>query len=430
MTTHKRAAATTWEVHAREQVIDAARDIALKDFQGAGTGPGASSPAFAALARAGSKLWLDTGDLVAASKLWSAELSALTTNNTLVNKVVQKGAMDDELLNATRQLRDRVPGLSEDDLVLELSFVANARVSLGLVQKLGAQVSVELHPSLGHDIEATLLFARRYYALCPECFIIKVPLTPDGFLAVRRLGREGIPVNYTIGFSARQNYLAARFSRPRYVNVFLGRLNAVITDNRLGDGINVGEKATLASQRAVLEARKAESTHPTMQIAASIRSGRQVADLVGVDVLTIPPEAAQEYLELNIDLDSVRSRVNDDPEVHFADGKSAHEVGAAVLWEVGPQVREVASALSSAKTDDWRGADLVQFAEDHGLRDLFHRWKPEETAEIRTKGKIPELARWQGNVALDELMSMAALQSFAADQQALDDRLRGLVARA
>ncbi|KPJ62176.1 hypothetical protein AMK68_05235 [candidate division KD3-62 bacterium DG_56] len=402
----------------------------MKDFQGVGTGPGASNPAFAAVAGTGSRLWLDTGDLAAARNLWSAELSALTTNNTLVNKVVQTGALDHDLLSAARELRDRVPSLSENDVVLELSFIANARVSLKLVEDLGAQVSVELHPSVGDDIEGTMLFARRYHALCPERFVIKVPLTPDGFLATRRLSRQGIPVNYTIGFSARQNYLATYFSRPRYVNVFLGRLNSVIADNGLGDGINVGEKATLASQRAVLEARSAESTHPTMQIAASIRNGQQVADLAGVDVLTIPPEAAQQYLELDVDLDSIRSRVNEDPEVRFADDKSAEEVGASVLWEVGPGIREVTSALSSVRTDDWRGAELVQFVEDHGVRDLFYHWQPEEIAEIWAQGKIPELARWQSKVALDTLMSMAALQSFAADQQALDDRLRGLITKA
>jgi transaldolase len=430
VTASKRAPAAKWELHSHDEVIAAARDIALKGFAGVGSPSAESSPMLAAVTRAGSELWLDTGDLAAASALWATEVSALTTNNTLVNKVIQIGALDDDLLAAARALRQRVPDLSDDDLILELGFVANARVSLGLVQHLGAQVSVELHPSLGDDIDGTLLFARRYYSLCPERFIIKVPMAPDGFLAVRRLSQEGIPVNYTIGFSARQNYLAARLSRPRYVNVFLGRLNSVIADNGVGDGVNVGEKATLASQRAVLEVRGPESGHPTRQIAASIRSGQQVAELAGVDVITAPPEAVKAYLELGIDPHQVRSHVDDDPGVRFAGGKSAHEVGADVLWEIGPQVRESAAALASLNTDRWRGEDLVAFAEGHALGDLFHRWTPEEIAEVRAKGKIPELSRWQGKVALDALMTMAALQSFAADQQALDDRLRSIAGKA
>jgi transaldolase len=360
----------------------------------------------------------------------SVEVTALTTNNTLVNKVIQTGALDDELLAAARELRRRAPDLTGDDLVLELGFVANARVSLDLVEQLGTRVSVELHPSVGDDIEGTLLFARRYYALCPERFIIKVPLTPDGFLAVRRLGEEGIPVNYTLGFSARQNYLAANLSRPHYVNVFLGRLNSVVADNGLGDGKNVGEKATLASQRAIAETREAHPGHPTRQIAASVRSGQQLVDLAGVDVITAPPEAVQEYLDMTINPAQIRSRIDQDPQVEFAGGKGAEDVGASVLWELTAQIREVAAALSAVKTGEWRGEDLVRFAEDHGVRDLFHRWSKEELAEVRDKGKIPDVSRWQGKVALDTLMTMAALQSFTADQEALDKRLRGLIAKA
>jgi transaldolase len=430
MTRHEESTMTIPDVHARDQVVEAAREIALQGFARPGQGTPESDPALAAVVRAGSELWLDTGDLSAAMPLWSVETTALTTNNTLVNKVIQAGALDGDLLSAAREMRSRAPDLSDDDLVLELGFIANARVSLGLVQNLGAQVSVELHPAVGDDIEGTLLFARRYYALCPQRFVIKVPLTPDGFLAVRRLGEEGIPVNFTLGFSARQNHLAAHLSRPRYVNVFLGRLNSVIADNKLGDGRNVGEKATLASQRTVLEARRADRHHPTRQIAASIRSGQQLVDLAGVDVITAPPEAVKGYLDLNVDPRDIRSRVDEDPQVAFAGGKTAQQVGAAALWEVGAEVREVAAALASVNTDDWHGDDLIRFTEDHGLRDLFHRWSPAEIAEVRAKGKIPQWARWQGKVALDTLMTVAALQSFTADQEALDDRLRGLIARA
>ena len=74
---------------------------------------------------------------------------------------------------------------------------------------------------------------------------IKIPLTPEGYLAVRILRKEGMPINFTLGFSARQNYLAARLSNPNYVNVFLGRLNQVVIENSVGGGELVGEKVTL-----------------------------------------------------------------------------------------------------------------------------------------------------------------------------------------
>ena len=59
---------------------------------------------------------------------------------------------------------------------------------------------------------------------------------------LRRLRERGIDVNLTLGFSARQNLFATEIARPNYVNVFLGRLNAVVADNELGSGENVGER--------------------------------------------------------------------------------------------------------------------------------------------------------------------------------------------
>ncbi len=53
-----------------------------------------SSPLWAAVAKTGTALWLDTGDVDAAKELWAREFTALTTNNTLLNKEVQKGIYD------------------------------------------------------------------------------------------------------------------------------------------------------------------------------------------------------------------------------------------------------------------------------------------------------------------------------------------------
>src|SRR5262245_9626465 len=60
----------------------------------------ASDPALARLRQLGTQLWLDTGNLEEAATLWRRELSALTTNNTLANQVVQTGLMDDVIQNA------------------------------------------------------------------------------------------------------------------------------------------------------------------------------------------------------------------------------------------------------------------------------------------------------------------------------------------
>ena len=46
-----------------------------------------SSDLWAAVAKTGTSLWLDTGDIEAAQALWTQNFVALTTNNTLLNNL-------------------------------------------------------------------------------------------------------------------------------------------------------------------------------------------------------------------------------------------------------------------------------------------------------------------------------------------------------
>ena len=57
-----------------------------------------SNAGLAKLKALGTQTWLDTGNLEEAAKLWKSEMTALTTNNTLANQVVQTGIMDDLLI--------------------------------------------------------------------------------------------------------------------------------------------------------------------------------------------------------------------------------------------------------------------------------------------------------------------------------------------
>jgi len=180
----------------------------------------------------GTELWLDTGSLEDSGKLWVQEFTALTTNNTLLNKEVQKGIYDD-LIGEANNLLSKYE-LSERERILEIAFILNAKHGLRLVETYDAFVSVEEHTDLAHNLDEAVRYAQRYHEICPERFIIKIPFTPAGLLATRKLAAQGIPVNHTLGFAARQNYVIARIGQPQFVNVFLGRLNSFVADNDLG----------------------------------------------------------------------------------------------------------------------------------------------------------------------------------------------------
>ena len=81
------------------------------------------------LQAAGTALWLDTGDVDAISELWAKEFVALTTNNTLLNKEVQKGIYDELVPKAARIVRDAEPALSDELLVQEISETVPLSIS-------------------------------------------------------------------------------------------------------------------------------------------------------------------------------------------------------------------------------------------------------------------------------------------------------------
>ena len=385
-----------------------------------------SDPTMARFKETGTELWVDTGDLEKAQSIWKSEFTALTTNNTLANQVVQTGVMDEVIHQTISQLNEVASDLTEEERVTEVGFVINCRIALRLVRAFKTKVSIELHPSMSRNIERTLDYARRYYRVCPEYFIVKIPLTPEGYLSVRTLRKEGMPINFTLGFSARQNYLAARMSNPDFVNVFLGRLNQVVSENSVGGGDLVGEKVTLATQEALLRARKQYPEVATRLIGASIRSGEQVAFLAGLDVMTIPPSAMEEFLKMKHPVGTMSSNIGKDinPGIDFS---NPHGLRFQKLWEVPDAfVQFVDDLLASTTLDTMTGGEMESFCRERNV-DLFYPFSPEELKKIFDLGKIPRLDEWSQEVALDDLMTQSALQSFSKDQAALDDRIRSFL---
>jgi transaldolase len=380
---------------------------------------------WAQLHNTGSQLWLDTGDMDAIDKLWTAEFTALTTNNTLLNKEVQKGLYDHLIAKSSTMFSDLPPKRR----IIEVAFILNAWHAMRLARRYNANVSVELHTDAAFDIEATLHYARRFYHIDPRHFIIKVPLTPHGLISPRQLREENIPVNFTLGFSARQNFIATSFAKPSFVNVFLGRLNAYVAENDLGDGSMIGEKATVESQKIVSETARSTGAQ-TRQIAASMRESRQVALLAGIDVLTMASKVA---LDARNSFSGVwESCRNKNFYAAISKDIPSQQVRIEKLWDISGAEKKFAEAINDSLPRS--PEELVESAHAAGVHDLFLRLDEDQQRAIADDGKIPSHKRWQdyiakGEAAIDSLLNAAGLASFTADQAKLDARIEDVIGK-
>jgi len=369
----------------------------------------------------GTELWLDTGDMKEAEKNWSAEMTALTTNNTLVNKEIQKGIYDSFISDAKEIVKHLTPG----EQIIEIAFILNARHGLRLAKKFGAMVSVELHTDIAHDIDATVNYGLRYFEISPDHFLVKVPYTASGLLAARKLREHGVKINFTLEFSARQNLLVAAITRPNYLNVFMGRIGAYIKAAGLGDGTGVGERAVLSTQRWVKDLTQ-NNLVPTKLIAASMRGAHHLDALAGVDVFTMPTKVAEEgkaTLSGNF-----RSRLGEFPAADLS--KYAADFFPEKLWDVSD--KEIALAKSLGKDCPKDGNELIDRVHEAGCSDMFPYLTDDDYKNIFIDGKIPNHERWaeriaSGDVAVDTLLNLAGLASFATDQAQLDERIGKII---
>jgi len=124
--------------------------------------------------------------------------------------------------------------------------------------------------------------ARRIAAIHPK-IVVKIPITPDGLRAIKRVSDEGIRVNVTLCFSATQALLAAK-AGAAYISPFIGRL----------DDIGQEGMDLIRTIRDIYD----NYAFETEILAASIRSPQHVvqAALAGADVATLPPAVIRQLL--------------------------------------------------------------------------------------------------------------------------------------
>ncbi len=382
---------------------------------------GRKDPFWESLREAGTEIWLDTGDIEEAEANWSSEMSALTTNNTLLNNEIQKGIYDIFISEAKSIVRE----LPNEERVKEIAFIVNARHGLRLASKFGGLVSVELHTDASHDIKAIEYFGRRLHDICPDQFIVKVPYTAEGLIGARRLRDAGVRINLTLEFSARQNVLVTSLARPDYLNVFLGRIGAFIFNNKLGDGSGAGEMAVIASQNWVTGL-SAQNPWQTKLIAASLRHHSQLEMLAGTDVFTIPPKVASAGKKELTGKFSSKIHENYDVKLY----SSAEEAQIEKFWKVDDKVLALAERVTAKIPGS--GAELVHIAQEEGCGDMFPSLTKDEKAALASDGKIPVFTRWEqkikdGKIAPDTLLTLAGLASFKSDQDLLDQRIENII---
>ena len=136
---------------------------------------------------------------------------------------------------------------------------------------------------VSQNIEGMLNEAHDLAALAPNV-VVKVPMTSEGLVAVRKLHKEGIKTNVTLVFSPNQALLAAK-AGAGYVSPFIGRL-----DDAGHVGMSVVEEILQIYRNYDIE---------TQVLVASIRHPVHVVEAakLGAHVATMPADVLERMVK-------------------------------------------------------------------------------------------------------------------------------------
>lgn len=288
------------------------------------------------------KIFIDSADLEEIRKAceWGI-IEGATTNPSLIKKAVEKMGGK----------------ISMEDYIKEILKTVPGPVSLEVIA-VKAEEMIE---------QAEALYKK--FSPYGEV-VIKIPVNPslsesdgldfDGLKAIRRLSREGIPVNCTLVMSPEQAILAAK-AGATYVSPFAGRIDDYI---RVKMGMKIGVdfrkedyfdpillnkivdfkiSKQLSNYSSIAEAYKSQDLRKLVQmiqdngimsgvdlvakivkifriygfktqvIASSIRNARQVREVAetGVDIVTMPFEVLREMVRHQKTLEGMRDFMAD-----------------------------------------------------------------------------------------------------------------------
>jgi transaldolase len=163
-----------------------------------------------ALEGLGQSIWLDS---ISRRLIESGELTQLIARDGLrgvtSNPAIFEHAIRDSADYATSLAALESHGDLDEQTLYERLAIADVRDAADLMRPVyeatrtrDGYVSLEVSPHLAHEAEDTVVEARRLWsAVDRPNLMIKVPATPSGIIAIRRLIGEGINVNATLLFS-------------------------------------------------------------------------------------------------------------------------------------------------------------------------------------------------------------------------------------
>jgi transaldolase len=198
------------------------------------------------------KIFIDTADLDEIRELASwGIVDGVTTNPTLVKK----------------------SGLSFRDIINEIFKIVDGPISLEAVSEKADDMIKEAKSLVSKVSE-------KYR----KNVTIKIPMTPEGLKAVKKLKKEGIKTNVTLVFSANQALLAAK-AGASFVSPFIGRL-----DDIGQEGMQIIEEIMEIFVNYDIE---------TEIIVASIRHPIHVIEAarLGADIVTVPPAVIRKMVK-------------------------------------------------------------------------------------------------------------------------------------
>ena len=194
------------------------------------------------------ELYLDTADFNAIEKYAAMlPLAGVTTNPTIASK---------------------------GDLPLP-QLIKNLRELLGPNARLHAQV-------LSNQLDPMLDEARKLADIDPD-LVVKLPVTPVGYQAMKILAGEGQNITATAIYSAHQGFMAA-LCGAKYVAPYVNRI----------DGMTANGAQTVQDLQTMID----KNNLDCKILAASFRTAQQALDVLcaGIESITLPIDVLEQML--------------------------------------------------------------------------------------------------------------------------------------